>query len=308
MNATRFVALHPGPPLASTVGMRSSLMLSILVAAALGACGQSLTTDKTGTGGSGTATGGATGGSGPGAGGSGGSVVAVCNTLTAEYQSALTAAESCQVGASGQCQQIVERSSVRLLLPDLRHRRSRRSPRSRMPGKRLAARRQSRPALSFVQPRSTAPASRPTEAAPASVRTCRAPAGPAEPAARRHGRNQRGRGLAGGRWPQRLRDARLRVRGRVDRRQELHGRRRWPVRDVGPPFALAVPRGLHEFVTDSSVLDSIRTEWDAAGCGNVPVSCPRIACPPAVKRHLRSRATLAVPSARRATSLPVATN
>jgi hypothetical protein len=34
-------------------------------------------------------------------------------------------------------------------------------------------------------------------------------------------------------------------------------------------------------VTDTSVLDSIRTEWDAAGCGNGTVSCPRIACPPA---------------------------
>jgi hypothetical protein len=87
--------------------MRSLLLLSLLLAVPT-ACNQSLTPDMTGTGGAGTGTGGGDGGSGPGTGGLGGSIGPVaCNTLVAEYQSALTAAETCQVGVSGQCQQIV---------------------------------------------------------------------------------------------------------------------------------------------------------------------------------------------------------
>ncbi|HLK88322.1 MAG TPA: hypothetical protein VKZ18_00430 [Polyangia bacterium] len=88
--------------------MRTSLVLSIFLAAAIGGCDQSLTHNMTGTGGTGTGTGGSggTGGDIVGAGGSGGSVSAVCNTLTAEYESAFSAAETCQVGASGQCQQL----------------------------------------------------------------------------------------------------------------------------------------------------------------------------------------------------------
>jgi len=85
--------------------MRSLLLLSILLVATT-ACNQSLTPDMTGTGGSRTGAGGA-GGTGAGTGGSGGSVSPACNALVAEYQSALTAAETCQVGASGQCQQLV---------------------------------------------------------------------------------------------------------------------------------------------------------------------------------------------------------
>jgi hypothetical protein len=84
--------------------MRSPLLLSILLGATLGACTQPLTSDKTGTGG----TGGGAGGANPGTGGLGGSSVApLCDTLVAEYQSAATAALGCQVGASGQCQQVV---------------------------------------------------------------------------------------------------------------------------------------------------------------------------------------------------------
>ncbi len=87
--------------------MRSVLLLSIL-AAAFTACNQSLTSNMTGTGGSGMATGGGSGGISTGTGGLGGSnVTAACNTLVAEYQSALTEAETCQVGASGQCQQLI---------------------------------------------------------------------------------------------------------------------------------------------------------------------------------------------------------
>jgi hypothetical protein len=87
-------------------GMRSPLLLSVLLAASVGACGQSLT-NMTGTGGSVAGTGGATGGV-SGNGGTGGIVNgSVCNALTAEYQSALTAAEGCQVGAANQCGQLV---------------------------------------------------------------------------------------------------------------------------------------------------------------------------------------------------------
>jgi hypothetical protein len=100
-------------------GMRFPLLSSILLAATVGGCNQALTGNMTGTGGSGTGgfgtggfgTGGivGTGGLGGdiGTGGLGGSV---CNTLLAEYQSALSAAETCEVGASGQCQQLVTNS------------------------------------------------------------------------------------------------------------------------------------------------------------------------------------------------------
>ena len=100
--------------------MRSRLLPSILLlAVTMGACGQSLTSNMTGTGGSMTGTGdvsgtggfvtgtGGTGGGITGTGGSGGSSVApACNTLMAEYGSALAEAQTCQVGASGQCQQL----------------------------------------------------------------------------------------------------------------------------------------------------------------------------------------------------------
>ena len=95
--------------------MRSLLLLSLLLAVPT-ACNQSLTPDMTGMGGTGAGTGGGDGGSGPGTGGVrglGGSIgPAACAVLVAEYQSALTAAEACQVGASGQCQQIVSGSPL----------------------------------------------------------------------------------------------------------------------------------------------------------------------------------------------------
>src|SRR3954470_7566406 len=89
-------------------GMRSFFLLSILLVAAA-ACDKSLTPDMTGTGGSRTGAGGE-GGTGPGAGGSGGDVASICDALVAEYRSAITEAETCQVGASGQCQQLAAAS------------------------------------------------------------------------------------------------------------------------------------------------------------------------------------------------------
>ncbi|HVZ85816.1 MAG TPA: hypothetical protein VHG72_02535 [Polyangia bacterium] len=90
--------------------MRSPLLLSIVVAATLGACGQSLTPNKTGSGGVGPVSMGETGGSTLGTGGGGGGVSPLpdaCNALITEYQAAVSAAQSCQVGATGQCQQLV---------------------------------------------------------------------------------------------------------------------------------------------------------------------------------------------------------
>src|SRR6185437_854441 len=115
-------SLHPGPPLASIGGMRSALLFSIpLLAATVGACSQALTPNLTGTGGIMTGTGDVTGSGGitegsggtagavTGSGGTGGSNVAACNTLMAEYESASAEAQTCTVGASGQCQQLVTR-------------------------------------------------------------------------------------------------------------------------------------------------------------------------------------------------------
>jgi hypothetical protein len=99
--------------------MRSRLLLSIvLLAVTVGACTQSLTPDRTGTGGTTTGAGAVTGAGGfvTGRGGTGGSItgggsggrnVAACNTLMAEYGSAFAEAQTCEVGASGQCQQLV---------------------------------------------------------------------------------------------------------------------------------------------------------------------------------------------------------
>jgi hypothetical protein len=38
--------------------------------------------------------------------------------------------------------------------------------------------------------------------------------------------------------------------------------------------------GCTEFVTDGSVLDGIRQKWQSAGCADVRVACPAIACAP----------------------------
>jgi hypothetical protein len=99
--------------------MRTPLLLWILVAATAGACNQSLTGNMTGTGGFATGTGdtggvifgtGDTGGTSLGTGGAAGyaGAAALCDTLSAEYFSAIAAAGSCQVGVSGQCQRIVK--------------------------------------------------------------------------------------------------------------------------------------------------------------------------------------------------------
>ena len=266
------------------VVMRSSLLLSILVAAALGACGQSLTPDRTGTGGSGTGgsggTGGASGGSGPGAGGSGGSVV-LCNTLAAEYQSALTAAASCQVGASSQCQQIVSTGvgcGCPIYVTDTSA---------------LATIDNDWQAAGCATP--APPCTIPCLAAPNSV--CVPTDGgssgvcsyvPGTGGANGTGGDGATGGTSGaGGSPA---DGGLSACGTLasEYAAVLIGAKSCTAGAAGqcgqevPPSLSPCFSSCTELVTDSSVLDAIRTEWDAAGCGNVPVNCPRVACPPGV--------------------------
>jgi hypothetical protein len=83
--------------------MRTLLAVLVLAAVAFGACSQSLTGSMSGTGGSGT------GGLSMGAGGEGGSYVSVaCDNLVSQYQAAVIDAQTCDVGQSGQCDQLVD--------------------------------------------------------------------------------------------------------------------------------------------------------------------------------------------------------
>ena len=101
--------------------MRSHLWLSIGLAAALGACSQSLSGNLTGTGGAGTITDTDTGSGGKVGTGSGGKVgtgtggstgydATVCAALSSEYDAAMSAARACTSGATGQCMQPVRSS------------------------------------------------------------------------------------------------------------------------------------------------------------------------------------------------------
>ena len=88
--------------------MRWLLSISLVSLAALGACSsQSLTNDRSGTGGSGG--GGAnTGGEGGNTASTGGTgAQSACQVLAAQYQDALKVAQSCAIGGSGQCETLV---------------------------------------------------------------------------------------------------------------------------------------------------------------------------------------------------------
>jgi hypothetical protein len=87
--------------------MRSLIGLSVLAAAALGACTQSLTGHMSGTGGSPMGIGN-TGGSFAGTGGAGVDLASVCSDLASQYQSAIVVAQTCQAGQSGQCQTLID--------------------------------------------------------------------------------------------------------------------------------------------------------------------------------------------------------
>jgi hypothetical protein len=93
-------------------------LISVVVGLALGACSQSLTPDKTGSGGTGGvvmgSTGGAIGSTGGAIGSTGGAGgQSLCSALVTEYQAAVQAERSCAIGGTGQCdQQVVATLSV----------------------------------------------------------------------------------------------------------------------------------------------------------------------------------------------------
>jgi hypothetical protein len=251
--------------------MRSPPVLSILLAGALGACSQSLPNNMTGTGGVGTGTGGTTG-----AGGSGGIINGdVCNALNAEYQSALSAAEGCQVGAADQCAQIAGGALSGCSCPTYVTDSS---------------------ALTIVQEAWQAAGCQTTEPPCAllcpialnsicvsidggSVGFCSyvAGTGGAGGAGATGGTSGAGGSSA---------DGGLSVCGSLvsDYAAVLVGAKSCTAGAAGQCAqlvpALLSPCGTCEmdYVTDSSVLDAIQQKWTAAGCGNVPAYCPQASC------------------------------
>lgn len=92
-------------------GMRSPRFVLVACVATFAACGsQSLDPNRAGQGGSGTGTGGVPGFGGSNTGGStatGGSSGSTCEALAQQYQNAIGAAQFCDVGATGACSQSV---------------------------------------------------------------------------------------------------------------------------------------------------------------------------------------------------------
>jgi hypothetical protein len=270
--------------------MRSLLLLSIFLAAGT-ACNQSLTSDMTGTGGAPSGTGGGSGGSGPGTGGSGGSVP-VCNALVAEYQSAVTAAETCQVGASGQCQQIVSGSlsgcSCPVYVTD---------------SSALSTIEEAWQAAGCVVPESTCEIGCPvaitlnttcvsTDGGSAGYCSYVFGTGGSSGAT---GGTSGGAGGTGGGTGGTTGSGGSEVDGGLsscgtlvsEYAAVLTGAKSCTAGVTGQ-CTQQVPSGLSPcntgctvFVTDSSVLGTIQQKWKAAGCGDVAVACPAIACAPA---------------------------
>ncbi len=268
--------------------MRSLLLLSILLPLAA-ACSQSLTPDMTGTGGTKTGAGG-TGGSPPGTGGSGGDVATACDVLVAEYQSAVTAAETCQVGASGQCQQLVTAA---------------------LTGCSCATYVTDSAALTTIEDAWQAagcavPLPPCRILCPAALNTtCVATdggstgfcsyvpgtggatgAGGSGGTDATGGRAGTGGATGAGGSPM---DGGLSECGTLasEYAAVLIGARSCTAGAAGqcaqqvPSSLTPCNSGCTQYVTDRSVLDAIRSKWDAAGCGNVAVLCPAIACAPA---------------------------
>jgi hypothetical protein len=259
-------------------GMRSPLLLSILLAATAVACTQSLTPTMAGTGGTGGDTGATTG---LGSGGFGGKVSAACAAFTAEYQSAFVAAESCRVGASGQCQQSVPSALSGCSCPTYVTDSS---------------------ALSMIR-KSWDQVGCPVQTAtceifcPIAVNTTCVPSdgGSAGFCSYVPGTGgisgSDGGGAVGGtsgsggspvdgglsdcdtlasEYAAVLVGARTCTAGAASQcGQQV------------PTYLSACSSNCTEFVTDSSVLNAIRDDWKTAGCANVPVVCPLFACAPA---------------------------
>ena len=264
--------------------MRSLLLLSTLLAAAT-ACTQSLTHDMTGTGGA--ATGGGAGGT--GAGGSGGSNVSqLCETLVAEYQSAISAAETCQVGASGQCQQLVTRSltgcSCSTYVTD---------------SSALSTIEDAWQAAGCVAPEPPCkifcPAALNTTCVPTdggSVGFCSyAPGTGGTSGSGGSGATGGSSGATGGTTG----SGGSAVDGGLincsllasEYEAVLIGARSCTAGVAGqcaeqvPSSLSPCGSGCTEFVTDGSILDGIRQKWQSAGCGDVLVACPATICAPA---------------------------
>jgi hypothetical protein len=85
--------------------MRSLICLSLLAAAALGACSQSLTGNMSGTGGSGTGAGGIVSGTG-GAGGV--DLASLCGSIATHYEIAIGYAQTCDGSQPGQCEKLID--------------------------------------------------------------------------------------------------------------------------------------------------------------------------------------------------------
>jgi len=268
--------------------MRSLLLLSTLLALAT-ACSQSLTPDMTGTGGTRTGAGGE-GGTGPAAGGSGGGVSSICDALASEYRSAVTQAETCQVGRSGQCQQLVTTSLSGCACPTYV---TDSSALSTIQNYWQAAGCESGgPVCDLLCP---APLNRTCVATDGgSVGFCSyAPGtGGTSGAGGTSGTNATGgRGATGGTTGA----GGSAVDGGFSTCTSLQSQ--YAVALIGARSCTAgaagqcaeqVPASLSpcnagctEFVTDSSVLGVIQQKWAAAGCGSVAVACPAIACLPA---------------------------
>ena len=257
--------------------MRSLLLFSTLLAAAA-ACSQSLTPDMTGTGGGGPGAGG-TGATGPETGGSGGSA-SLCNALVAEYQSAVTAAETCQVGASGQCQQLVTATLTGCSCPTYVTDSS---------------------ALSTIEDAWSAagcvvPGPACNIFCPAALNTTCVATGGGSTGFCSYVPGTGGTSGAGGSGGTggttgaggSTVDGGLSDCGTLasEYAAVLIGARTCTAGATGqcgkqvPASLSPCTSGCTQFVTDSSVLDTIRTRWDAAGCANVKVLCPAIACAP----------------------------
>ena len=263
--------------------MRSFLILSIFLATAM-ACNQSLTHDMTGTGGAPSGTGGGAGGTGPGTGGSGGSV-SLCNALVAEYQSAVTAAETCQVGASGQCQQIVTGSlsgcSCPIYVTD---------------SSALSTIEEAWQAAGCAVPEATCELGCPVAIAlnTTCVSTDGGSAGFCSYLSGTGGISGATGGTSGGTGGTTgsggsTADGGLSTCGTLvsEYAAVLIGAKSCTAGATGQ-CAQQVPSGLSPcnsgctvFVSDSSVLGTIQQQWEAAGCGDVAVACPASVCAPA---------------------------
>lgn len=265
--------------------MRSLLLLSSLLAFAT-ACNQSLTPDMTGTGGSRTGSGGE-GGTGPATGGSGGSISSVCDTLVAEYRPAVTAAQACRVGASGQCQQLVTATLTGCSCPTYVTDSSTLSAIEdawAAAGCSVAG-----PVCDLFCPAALNTTCVATDGGSTGVCSYVPGTGGTSGAGGTSGTDgSGGRGGTGGTTGSggSTVDGGLSSCGMFasEYAAVLTGAKSCTAGATGqcgqlvPSSLSPCNSGCAEFVTDSSILDGIRNQWDAAGCANVKVLCPLIAC------------------------------